>query len=231
VSLVPKLGLLWRMWRNAKQPGAASIFFEHVYIAWSILRVPASVPGAVAEFGCFKGVSTASLSLICAVTGRQLLVFDSFEGLPEPEKPVHAILSRTSIPYRKGEFCGTLEEVRSNVSRLGDIRSCEFVKGYFEDTLASRSAAERFVVIFEDADLPQSVRTVLKATWKKLQPGCVFFCHEARDREVVDVFFDRPWWDDTIGEAAPGFSGSGIGIMGGPDEGWSCLGFAVRAME
>lgn len=228
ISFFTKVDLLRKMWRNAHQPGSASVFFEHVFIIMNVLQVPKNLPGAVAEFGCFKGLSTASLSLACVLTDRRLLVFDSFEGLPAPEESVHNLGSGRPVAYRKGEFAGALEEVRANVSRFGDIRVCEFIKGYFQDTLADRSDTERFVLIFEDADLPESVRSVLVKMWKKLQPGCSFFCHEARDREVVHIFFDKQWWNQFVGEAAPGFVGSGVGMMGGPGLDWCCLGFAVR---
>ena len=204
------------MWRNSHQPGSAATFFEHVYIVKQLLEVPKSIRGDVAEFGCFKGFSTSSLSLACALTNRRLLVFDSFEGLPEPQESVSNIGTGKEVPYRQGEFKGTLEEVKDNVARFGDLSVCEFIQGYFENSLPARPTDEKYVLIFEDADLPQSVRSVLRGTWKKLQYGCVFFCHEARDREVVDIFFDKLWWADMIGEPAPGFVGSGVGMMSGP---------------
>jgi O-methyltransferase len=39
----------------------------------------------VVECGTYAGGSTANLSLVCALVGRELEVFDSFEGLPDPE--------------------------------------------------------------------------------------------------------------------------------------------------
>jgi O-methyltransferase len=228
ISRRTKLGLLRKMWRNSQQPGSASTFFEHVFIVTRLLTLPRQLEGSVAEFGCYKGFSTASLSAACALTGRRLVVFDSFEGLPPTQDIVHNFETGISVPYAGGQYKGALEEVKANVERFGEVRVCEFVKGYFEDTLPLRSAAEKFVLIFEDADLTQSVRSVLTGTWKKLQPGCTFFCHEARDREVVNIFFDQQWWKATIGEAAPGFIGSGAGIVTGPDLNSCCLGFTVR---
>jgi O-methyltransferase len=223
-----KWSLLRKMWRNSHQPGSASVFFEHVYIVTKLLEVPPSVEGAVGEFGCFKGMSTASLSLACALTKRRLIVFDSFEGLPEPDQAVYNLATSAEVPYERGQYAGALDEVKGNVTRFGDVRVCEFVKGYFENTLPTRPESEKFILIFEDADLPQSVRSVLCGAWRKLQPGCFFFCHEARDHEVVNLFFDQQWWSQMIGEKAPGFVGSGLGMMSGPDLNWCCLGFTVR---
>jgi len=228
VGLGAKLKLLRAMSRNAAQPGSASVFFEHVLIVTRLLQVPALLEGAVAEFGCYKGFSTSSLSLACALTRRRLIVFDSFEGLPAPQSAVVNLDSGREIPYAEGQFAGTLEEVKSNIGRFGDLSVCEFVKGYFDATLPGRDARERFVMIFEDVDLPESVRTVIRWAWPKLQPRCTFFCHEARDYEVVEMFFDRNWWQEATGEPAPGFLGSGCGLLTGPTTEWCCLGYAVR---
>ena len=228
IGLFAKLKLLRQIWRNSNQPGSASSFFEHVFLVTRLFEISKDLPGTVAEFGCYKGFSTASLSLACALTGRRLLVFDSFQGLPAPEESIHNFDTGLEVLYHQGQYTGTLEEVRRNVTLFGDVSVCEFIPGYFDATLPHRNPGERFVLIFEDADLPQSVRSVLLGTWKKLQPGCSFFCHEARDREVVKLFFDDRWWVETLGELAPGFVGSGAGIMSGPSLDWCCLGFTVR---
>jgi hypothetical protein len=86
-----------------------------------------------------------------------------------------------------------LAEVQRNVARFGDPSVCEFVPGFFADTLPKRPRDERYVLIFEDADLPSSVRDILRFAWQKLETGCRFFSQEARDREVMDLFFDRRW--------------------------------------
>jgi hypothetical protein len=44
----------------------------------------------------------------------------------------------------------------------------------------------------------------------------------------VNLFFDQQWWDRTIGEPAPGFTGSGIGVLGGPFWGSCYLGYSIR---
>ena len=62
------------------------------------------------ECGCFLGGSTANLSLVCDIVGRELIVYDSFEGLPPPE---------ADDKYAKAEATGflraELELVKRNV--------------------------------------------------------------------------------------------------------------------
>src|ERR1700685_4446869 len=56
---------------------------EAVDIVSEIVRVPADTRGVVLEAGCFKGGSTAKLSLATKLINRKLLVYDSFEVLPD----------------------------------------------------------------------------------------------------------------------------------------------------
>jgi O-methyltransferase len=157
-------------------------------------------------------MATASLSLVCALTGRRIHVFDSFEGLPNPDVAVHHIGTGSEVKYEKGDYAGSLDEVRANVAKFGRLEVCEFVVGFFSDTLPLRAADDRYVMIFEDADLVSSVRDVLTHAWNRLQQGCIFFTHEARDTEVVTLFFDRGWWRQVLGTEAPGLVGSGEGL-------------------
>ena len=226
VGLLAKIKLLRAVMRNSIQPSSASSFQELVSVVRQVLKVPIEMEGVVGEFGCFKGMSTASLSLVCALTKRKLIVFDSFEGLPEPREDatIRNLVGRPTI-YSKGDYCGTLSEVQDNVRRWGDTSVCEFVSGYFSDTLPTRSQQERFVTVFEDADLPSSVRDVLTYAWPRLHLGCPFFSHEAQDYEVVELFFDRSFWRN-LNSSPPGFIGSGVGIHGWP---WkSYLGMARK---
>ena len=52
-------------------------------IALKILETPPDVEGAIMECGTFKGGCAANLSIIAKITNRKLLIYDSFEGLPE----------------------------------------------------------------------------------------------------------------------------------------------------
>jgi hypothetical protein len=210
-GMVTKLILLRRIRRNSRHRGSASSFMEQVQLVEAILNLPRSTSGVVAEFGAFKGMSSATLSLACAITKRRLIVFDSFEGLPTPEE-VRDIVDGHPLPYEKGGYCGTLDEVKANIRAFGRIEVCEFVKGFYSDTLASRNSEERYAFVFEDADLPSSVRDVVRYVWTRLQPGCPFFCHEARDFDVVAIFFDSAWWENHVGCRAPGLVASGMGV-------------------
>ena len=62
---------------------SATAYNVHLAMALKILETPSNVNGVVVECRTWKGGSVANLSLVCKITGRKLLIFDSFEGFPE----------------------------------------------------------------------------------------------------------------------------------------------------
>ncbi len=53
---------------------------------------------------------------------------------------------------------------------------------------------------------------MLRFAWPRLADGGLFFCHEARDLEVVKLYFDDASWRNSLGTPAPGLVGSGLGL-------------------
>src|SRR5690606_36615214 len=69
-----------RIDRSVKKASSAS---DGLFLAEAFLALDGEVDAV--ECGCFEGASTAKLSILAALTGRRLFVFDSFEGLPETD--------------------------------------------------------------------------------------------------------------------------------------------------
>jgi O-methyltransferase len=130
MSMCRKFKLGFKMFLNNIRIPSASSFKGHLAMALKILETPPDIPGDIIECGSWKGGSTANLSLVCKIVGRKLRVYDSFEGLPEVEAG-----DREAKGYKKGDYCGTLDEVKLNIKRYGAIECCEFIKGWFSDTL------------------------------------------------------------------------------------------------
>lgn len=218
---------------------SATAFEEQLVLVNSIFAISPEDRGVLVEFGCYKGASSIALSIAAKFTGRKLIIFDSFEGLPVTDRNVHNFWGE-AIDYKRGEFKGSFEEVRNNIERYGAIEVVEMVKGYFSDTLPNRPKNEIYSFIFEDADLVSSVKDVINFAWPRLSSGGRFFCHEARDLEVVQIFFDSKFWESSMGLTAPGLIGAGFGLPLIPglcqdtDNGsimfnfGSCLGYAVK---
>ena len=172
--------------------------------------------GPIVECGCFMGGMTAKLSLVCKLTNRMLYVFDSFVGLPYSEV-ANCYKSTVKKDGKNGKKnwingCfdkGTLNAVKSNVSKYGSIENCVFVPGFFKDTLPNIDIKP--ALIFIDVDLIDSARDCIKHLWPKLA-GQYFFTHEMWFESYVNAITDNNWWESTMNSPAPKLYGAEHGI-------------------
>jgi hypothetical protein len=211
---------------NTVEIASGTSWLLHVALAQQILSSPTEAKGDVIECGCYKGSSTASLSLACKQAGRRLWVCDSFEGLPEDESTRVHDYPHLQVygHYEKGMYAGRLEEVKGNVARFGDLSVCQFVPGFFSESLKSLTGP--FVLAFLDVDLVSSMRDCIRHIWPLVADGGLVFTDDSLDMEVVRVWFDDNWWRETLGERSPGYVGSGCGLPLAPDS--SSLGYARK---
>lgn len=231
VGVWVKLRLARKMVKNRRKISTASHFLEHLVMATQILKVPAGVEGVVVECGSFKGGSAANLSMVCALCKRQLEIFDSFQGLPEPSgaDKEHVLVGAGEVhSYQEGALCGTLTEVQQNISKYGVLNCCNFNVGYFEQSLNSFS--RKCILVFLDVDLVGSLESCLRHLWPLLQDGCCLFTHEAHHAEISAVFFREEWWRANLGHVAPGLigAGTGLGLLPAPGGFCSALGYTIK---
>jgi O-methyltransferase len=172
------------------------------------------VEGPIVELGVFKGGSTAKLSLLAKKTNRKLYVCDSFQGLPKPviegenESPIFD--TSNSFVFQEGEFAGSLDEVKKNVTEYGAIEVCEFVPGFFNESLPTLDVSP--ALIFIDVDYVSSARDCLKYLWPRLKKNGYLFTHEAHMEDYIKGCMDMKWWQETLGEPPPLMFGAGGGI-------------------
>lgn len=187
--------------------------FQFVLMAEYLLGL--DVSGPIVECGCYKGGSTAKLSLLAKYTQRKLYVFDSFKGLPEPKDEGEAYVAQDreggqKYRFQAGQYVGVLEEVKNNVSRYGCLEVCEFIPGFFADSLDGFDVAPAFVFI--DVDLVSSARDCIKVLWPLLKTGGFFFTHEAMYPSYIMGILDRIWWRDNLNQCPPVIFGGGSGL-------------------
>jgi len=231
VGTTTKLALAARMIHNNRRIQTASSSLEHLVMAAKILNVPADVDGCIVECGCFKGGSTANLSLVAGLCDRTLHVFDSFEGMPEPTTDDEAHLdveSQRVHSYEENSWDTSVAEVTENVTRYGDPDAVVLHPGYFEETMAGFE--EPCVAAFLDVGLRASAETALEHLWPVLRNDSYCFSHEAKFMDIADLFFDREWWRETLDTEPPGLvgAGSGIGLHPGPNGFSSLLAYIVK---
>lgn len=232
IGFLAKARLLVTMCRNRFRIVTASGLLDQIVMVSEILRIPSAVAGSVVECGSYCGGSTANLSLVCALVGRTLHVFDSFAGLPEPSvaDQLHVLPSVQELrAFEKGDFCGTLETVKSNVQHFGNLDVCRFHVGYFDGTLPE--FREPCVFAFCDVDLRGSLETCVENLWPLLADRSYLFTHEANHMEIAGLFFDPAWWKSHAHTRPPGLVGGGSGLgLYVSDQGFfrSSIGFAVK---
>jgi len=208
----PKYGMTWRrkaalgvrIYRNWRRVRTGISYKAHLVIAAKLLEIPPAVRGAVVECGCWLGGSTTNLSIICDIVGRELIVYDSFEGLPTPEP------ADNMKPEIKGAFRGDLEVVQENIRRYGNIDRCHFRKGWFKDTLPKHR--EPIVLCFIDVDLKSSMHDCIVNLWPHItDQGYVFFDEYVHLHNCA-LFFSERFWHEYLDTNPPGLMGTGTGV-------------------
>jgi len=177
-------------------------------MAMKLLTISPNIKGVVVECGTFKGGNAANLSIICKMVGRRLLIMDSFEGLPELDAD-----DREAKEYKKGEWCGSLNEVKKNIRRYGNIEVCEFIQGWFSDTMPNLK--ESIVLAYLDVDLEASLDTCVRYIWPNLVEKGYLFSDECVGTGYTSLFYSEKWWKNNFNQLPPGFIGAGTGLSFG----------------
>ena len=233
----PAYGLSWparvwlgvRLWYTHGRVITGTSWRAHLVMAMKLLEIPPEKKGVVVECGCWKGGTTSALSIICDVVGRELYVYDSYEGLPEP-KAGDRIAQRTfGDQFLPGIFGGTLEEVQENVRRCGVFGVCHFVKGWFEDTLPHHEGDIVFAYI--DVDFCASLHDCMVNLWPHIVDGGFVFLDEYRQSEIYSLFFSEKFWNRYFSCNPPGLVGTGSGVQVGMHYNDPSVGMRSRALQ
>ncbi len=125
------------------------------------------VAGAIVECGVYRGGAAAMMSHQCGGR-REVVLFDSFEGLPRPGENDGATAAAN---YRDGWCLGSEEHVRDIFRRLGVMNErVRIVKGWFEHTFPATSVPP-IALLHIDADWYDSVKICLETHYDHVVPG------------------------------------------------------------
>jgi O-methyltransferase len=205
-KLLKRFGIIQNKIQCAHSP------FQFVLMAEYIFNLKED--GPLVQCGCFKGGSTAKLSLLAEKMGRVLYVCDSFQGLPDVDNKKELLLEgHGDMPvaaFAAGEYSGSLEEVRDNIRRYGNLDQCVFVPGFFNASLKDLDVKPAFVFI--DVDLISSARDCLRYLWPRSTANCYWFTHEAGYPDYIAGIMSRDWWREVMRQEPPIIWGAGSGL-------------------
>lgn len=204
VTFFKKYALGLKMFLNKLRIQTGTSYKAHLAMALMILETPPEVKGDIIECGSWKGGSSANLSLVARMTGRKLRIFDSFQGLPESQE-----IDREGF-YTTGDYCGTLDEVKRNITKYGAIECCEFIQGWFEDTLPTLD--QPVLLAFLDVDLELSLETCVRNIWGNLTDKGYIFIDEYVGLDYCSIFWSEKYWETYFNQTPPGLIGSGVGL-------------------
>lgn len=124
------------------------------------------VMGDTVEFGCYVGTTSVHLAKFLENTGRELWLYDSFEGLPEKSAEDR---SPAGEQFIAGELHATKKQLIRNLQRA-HVPMPRIIKGWFND-VTPQQVPTKIAFAFLDGDYYASVLDPLKLIWPRLAPG------------------------------------------------------------
>lgn len=187
---------------------------DGLFLAEMLLNMDA--PGTLIECGCYAGGSSSKLSIVASLLNRKVIVFDSFEGLPEVDsyflRDVHCRRNDNWVTdWTVGRYASHQSTVEANIAKYGEISHCSFVKGWFSESMTNENLPEQIAFAFVDVDLANSARDCFTAIWPRLSENGIFVTHDTAYIKVLQQFYDREIWK-AFGEIPPILFGAGFGL-------------------
>ena len=160
-------------------------------------------PGAFVECGVAKGGSSMAMAytlLELGVTDRDLYLYDTFEGMPEPDEVDRGRFGEAaSSSWRKhrgdpgGWIAHGVDEVRANLLSTGYPEArLHFIKGKVEETLPAHAPEGAIALLRLDTDWYASTKAEMDHLSPKLVRGGIVIIDDyfrwAGARKAVDEY-------------------------------------------
>jgi len=151
---------------------------NEMFMVYSIANARKKLPGNMAEVGVYQG---ASAKMICEAKGnRKLFLFDTFKGLPLPQKFENKV-------FKEKEFRTDLDSVKKYLSKYKNIFLCP---GTFpESAHAIKDLIFSFVHL--DVDLYKSTLNCLNFFYTRMRKGGIILSHDYSSAQGVKKAFDE----------------------------------------
>lgn len=143
------------------------------------------VPGAIVELGCYRGAMSVWMRAILDsldASDREIHVFDSFQGLPEPGEADGDF-------HRAGEVASSVDEFLASHDKWS-LRHPVVHPGWFADTLAEQLPAQ-IAYGYLDGDFYDSITVSLENCVPRMAPGGALLIDDYADTEANPRAWDK----------------------------------------
>jgi len=178
----------WFVELHKKISAHTVVTVERCWTLWQMASQTATVKGDIMETGVFQGGTAYLLRQIAEEQGKDLYLFDSFEGM----KVTDATLDR----HLEGDFADTSVEAVTKV--VGSSPSIHYCKGWVPESFAGLEDRS-FSFAHIDLDLYQGILDTLTFVYPRMPAGGVIVCDDygfascpGARRAVEDFFADKP---------------------------------------
>lgn len=162
-----------------------------------------NIEGSIVECGVWKGGSMMAALLAMKEQGREIFLYDTFEGMSEPtkddesyknESAKDAFLNKDDY-WKRIECYSTLDEVEHNIFSIGYPKTkINFIQGKVEETIPG-TIPEKIAILRLDTDWYESTMHEMVHLFPKLVKGGVIIiddyghwkgCKKAVDEYISD---------------------------------------------
>lgn len=159
----------WRKYPEAKQNVVHPRKLNLYYLAKSVR----DLGGDTMEAGCWHGASTILIMLAAQTPGATHHIFDSFEGLSEPEV-IDTVQNDKATQWKKHDLSTTEEILRRNIDGHGTYK---VYKGWIPERF-TEVADKKFSFAHIDVDLYQPTYDTLSFFYERMLPGGIIICDD-----------------------------------------------------
>jgi O-methyltransferase len=178
----------FRPWRQFKD---LTMVPPHVFSDnLDLVRSFRDVPGDIVECGCWRGGMSGAMAVVAP--GRQSVLFDSFEGLPDPGDDDGEEAQRWSRDVRHWDNCTADEAAAHEAMVRAGSTGNRVIRGWFDDTVPAWAQEQRSIAVLRlDGDWYDSTMVCLQNLFPLVVPGGVviiddYFVWEGCARAVHD---------------------------------------------
>ncbi len=186
------------------------VSYERLITLWQQVHYldKARIPGSLVECGTWKGGASGMMALAhlkSGVPSRELHLFDSFQGLPEPDKERDG---ESAVRYASGRAGGALNSIRKcvgpleeNKHLLADVigfpsRLTYYHVGWFQETLREVPKTLGAIALLRiDGDWYESTKICLDTLYAQVSSGGIVVIDDYGKwpgcRKAVDEFMAK----------------------------------------